>query len=221
MRKIKHISSEISNNILAIDAGGSRIGAGINGWIVYFEHTNNHTDQLLESIDYLLKKAGVKVQEVAGVSLMIGPGSFTGLRVGATIANGIGYANKVGVGGFSEFDLVTKLYSKTDLTIFDGKRGELFVKSAQAQPSVLSVDKLEPLVTKGDRVYIDTPELVGLLHPKLKKAGTILIGPMRFEDRLVSLMNCKVPKSYRQILPLYLREANITLSKKSTVRAKT
>lgn len=221
MRKIKLISSEISNNILAIDAGGSRIAAGINGWVVYFDHTNNHTDQLLESIDYLLKKAQLQVQDIVGVSLLIGPGSFTGLRVGATIANGIGYANKVGVGGMSEFDLVSKLYGRTDLIVLDARRGELFVKSTLTQPSVMSIDKLERMISKGDRIYVDTPELVGLLHPKLKRAGTILIGPIKLEDRLTCLMTQKLPKTYHQLLPLYLREANITLSKRPKIRSKT
>lgn len=215
MQKIKLISSEISNNVLAIDSARGRVGAGINGWIVYFEHTNNHTDKLLESIDALLKKAGVSPQEIAGVSLVTGPGAFTGLRVGATIANGIGYASNVGVGGASEFDLITKKYGRVDMAVLDGKRGELFVGSSKGQPTVVDKNKLASWVTKGSRVYIDTPELLGEVHPSLKKSGTIIVGPLKFEDRLLTLMGLKIPKKYRQVLPLYLRGANITISKKS------
>lgn len=39
----------------------------------------------------LLKKAGVKQEELAGIIVFVGPGSFTGLRIGISFANGLAF----------------------------------------------------------------------------------------------------------------------------------
>ena len=48
---------------------------------------NRYADSILEYIDRLLKKAKITVKDLTGIFVVIGPGSFTGLRVGIAIAN--------------------------------------------------------------------------------------------------------------------------------------
>ncbi|HIE04956.1 MAG TPA: tRNA (adenosine(37)-N6)-threonylcarbamoyltransferase complex dimerization subunit type 1 TsaB [Candidatus Latescibacteria bacterium] len=50
------------------------------------------TEELVPMIDWMLKRAGVKLGELDGVAVSIGPGSFTGLRVGASTAKGLCFA---------------------------------------------------------------------------------------------------------------------------------
>lgn len=52
---------------------------------------NNHAKNLLPFVDEVLKQAGVSMSEINGVVVSIGPGSYTGLRIGVSTAKGIAY----------------------------------------------------------------------------------------------------------------------------------
>lgn len=48
-------------------------------------------DSLLPLIDKLLKKCHTKIEEISEIKINTGPGSYTGLRVGASVANALSY----------------------------------------------------------------------------------------------------------------------------------
>ena len=52
---------------------------------------NNHAKHLLPFVDEVLKQAGIGMKEINGVAVSIGPGSYTGLRIGVSTAKGIAY----------------------------------------------------------------------------------------------------------------------------------
>ena len=54
---------------------------------------------LLEMIDQILVENDVNKEDLDEVKVNIGPGSFTGLRVGVSVANAMGYALKIPVNG--------------------------------------------------------------------------------------------------------------------------
>lgn len=54
---------------------------------------------LLPLIVLLIKEAGVKMEALEAVEVETGPGSFTGLRVGVSVANALGYSLNIPVNG--------------------------------------------------------------------------------------------------------------------------
>lgn len=52
---------------------------------------NSHAGNLLPSIDSALKKSKFGIKDIDGVAVSIGPGSYTGLRIGISTAKGIAY----------------------------------------------------------------------------------------------------------------------------------
>lgn len=65
----------------------------------YIESKQLKSQTALPLIEELLREHDVAVGEISEISLHAGPGSFTGLRVGAAIANALGYTLHVPVNG--------------------------------------------------------------------------------------------------------------------------
>jgi len=51
-----------------------------------------HSERLLPTIDRMLRDAGVGLDALSGLAVSIGPGSFTGLRIGLSTVKGLAYA---------------------------------------------------------------------------------------------------------------------------------
>ena len=62
---------------------------------------NSHTENLFPFIEEVLEKSKCKISDIDGVVLSIGPGSYTGLRIGASAAKGICYALNIPLIGIS------------------------------------------------------------------------------------------------------------------------
>ncbi|HEV8341661.1 MAG TPA: tRNA (adenosine(37)-N6)-threonylcarbamoyltransferase complex dimerization subunit type 1 TsaB [Candidatus Binatia bacterium] len=61
----------------------------------------NHAETLLPLIDGILKKASLPLSELSAIALSIGPGSFTGLRIGLSTVKGLAYGSNISVVGIS------------------------------------------------------------------------------------------------------------------------
>ena len=76
-----------------------------NGKVSYRTSNGNkkHNSVLLPTIDELLNESGIKISEVQNIACVIGPGSFTGIRLGVTTCNGLAFAtgcNRIAVNTF-------------------------------------------------------------------------------------------------------------------------
>ena len=83
--------------ILGIEAAAKVAGAAVyeNGKILAEEFTDGaltHSETLMPMIDRVLQKAKVRMEEIELITLTNGPGSFTGLRIGAATAKGLALA---------------------------------------------------------------------------------------------------------------------------------
>ena len=65
----------------------------------------NHTVELLPSVERLLAQAGVEKGEITAVFACVGPGMYTGLRVGVTVAKGLAHALSVPTVGVGRLEL--------------------------------------------------------------------------------------------------------------------
>lgn len=60
---------------------------------------NIQSQNVLQLIDKLLKEKKFKLKDVKEIEVKTEPGSFTGLRVGVSVANALGFALKIPVNG--------------------------------------------------------------------------------------------------------------------------
>jgi tRNA threonylcarbamoyladenosine biosynthesis protein TsaB len=97
------------------------------------DHTQRSAQSLLPAIDSLLKQVGWRPTDVQLVAVSIGPGSFTGLRVGVTAAKVFAYAVGAEVLGVNTLEAIAANCADTQhnevLVAIDAQRGEVVVQS--------------------------------------------------------------------------------------------
>jgi tRNA threonylcarbamoyladenosine biosynthesis protein TsaB len=69
------------------------------------------SEAALPLIDDLLKKNNLSLKDLSGIDVFEGPGSFTGLRVGISIANALGFLLKIPVNGKKVGELASPVYN--------------------------------------------------------------------------------------------------------------
>lgn len=84
--------------ILGIEASGAVCGAALteNGSLQAersIDAPQVHAEKLLLFIDEVLVAASTRISDVDGIAVSIGPGSFTGLRIGLSVAKGLAFAS--------------------------------------------------------------------------------------------------------------------------------
>ena len=66
----------------------------------------NHSNVIMSAIDNLFKMTGLSIDDVNKVAVTIGPGSFTGIRIGVAIAKGLVYGTNKKIVGINELDVI-------------------------------------------------------------------------------------------------------------------
>jgi tRNA threonylcarbamoyladenosine biosynthesis protein TsaB len=90
---------------------------------------------LLEDVDALLRQASARTGELEALAVGIGPGSFTGVRVGLATARGMALALGIPVAGVSTLDALAA-GAPGAVPVVDARRKEVFV--LQDNPLVLA-----------------------------------------------------------------------------------
>ncbi len=122
-------------HILGIDTATRIASVGIvcDGEIVAERahlSTANHTETLLPLILHLLEDSHCTLQEVQGLGVSIGPGSFTGLRVALGTAKGFAYALGQQVVGVSTLEALARTVNDWEgaiCTVLDARKAEVYV----------------------------------------------------------------------------------------------
>jgi tRNA threonylcarbamoyladenosine biosynthesis protein TsaB len=87
---------------------------------------------VLEDVDALLRRGGVRPSQLEGLVVGTGPGSFTGLRMGLAAARALSLALDVPVAGVSTLAALAA-GAPGALPVIDARRGEVFVLDGEAQ----------------------------------------------------------------------------------------
>jgi tRNA threonylcarbamoyladenosine biosynthesis protein TsaB len=97
--------------LVAIDTSTQWIGIALyDGVRVLAEHNwrsqNYHTTELVPAIADMLANASVKPSQLSGVGVALGPGSFTGLRIGLSAAKGLALGQNLPIAGVPSLEIL-------------------------------------------------------------------------------------------------------------------
>jgi len=120
--------------ILGIETATEQVSAAIAGHegVVALAQSckgKRHAESLVPSISFILDQAHVDLSEISIIAVDIGPGLFTGLRVGIATAKSLAHALKVPMIGVPSLDLLAfpvRFTNRLIAAAIDARRGELF-----------------------------------------------------------------------------------------------
>jgi tRNA threonylcarbamoyladenosine biosynthesis protein TsaB len=101
--------------ILIIDTADNKkntVGLKINNkeYLLTENIPSNKEQVLLLMIDKILKKYKIEPKNLSAIQVNVGPGSYTGLRVGLAIANTLSFALKIPVNGKKIGEIILPIY---------------------------------------------------------------------------------------------------------------
>jgi tRNA threonylcarbamoyladenosine biosynthesis protein TsaB len=159
--------------LLALDTATPRVTVALHdGSDVVAEHSAEramkHGEQLAPAIDAVLREAGLVRQDLTAVAVGVGPGPFTGLRVGLVTARTLGFVLEVPVYGVCSLDVLaveaveTPTVGEEFLVATDARRKEVYVAAYDAdgvradgphvlRPAEAATDR--PVVGEGALLY--------------------------------------------------------------------
>jgi tRNA threonylcarbamoyl adenosine modification protein YeaZ len=94
---------------------------------------------LLEDVDALLRQSGAQTRDVEALAVGIGPGSFTGVRIGLSTARALAFALGIPVAGVSTLDAIAA-GAPGAVPVIDARRGEVFVPGHVVPPANVAVE---------------------------------------------------------------------------------
>jgi tRNA threonylcarbamoyladenosine biosynthesis protein TsaB len=95
-----------------------------------YEAKGNRGGMLLPAVDRVLRQAGLAARDLDAVAVSIGPGSFTGLRVGIATAKGLARGSGAMLVGVSTLETLAEGYALAGATVcalLDAYRGEVYM----------------------------------------------------------------------------------------------
>jgi len=141
--------------ILGIDSSTDNLGIGLarDGRIVdekLLESRREHASRIIGVIDEVIAGASFARADLDGVGVAIGPGSFTGLRIGMAVAKGLALALNIPLAGISTFEVIADRLRGEFETFFlaaSARKGEHYLcrvsPSADIRRSFSLVDERE------------------------------------------------------------------------------
>lgn len=195
----------------------------------------NHTKQLFTTIEEVMKAAGATMGDLKAVIVAIGPGSFSGLRVGVSAAKGLAAALGIPLTGVNTMAVEAAPHAAAGLpicVILDAGRNELAIATYEAATgelrekgaaAILSLDALCAFIR--ERTLLCGEHLPAVQETLASRLGPLAAFPqdhtaMRQPRYLASIGWRKLAAGEAAdpatLQPIYLRAPSITAPKPAT-----
>ncbi len=187
---------------------------------------NTHSETLLVMIDGLMKKASWKVSDIDLFGVTVGPGSFTGVRIGVSLIKGLAFGRNVPscVGVSTLYSLAKNLSDRQGIicAVMDARRSQLYNALFKAENGnitrlcedrLISASELEAELSayKDDEIFICGDGVKVALEeislPNIKRVNRLCEYQSAYSVAVCTLEEYKKGNAVAdtQLLPIYLR----------------
>jgi len=163
------IETATSQGGVAVAAGGEVLGE------LQIRNPRSHSERLLPAVETLLGAAGLEPASLAAIAVSIGPGSFTGLRIGVAAAKGLAFSLDLPLYGLPTLEVLAANAGPAAATVcavIDARRGEVFTALYRRRGSNLVKSRKERILAP-DKLAASLPGgtvLCGEPPPSLRSA---------------------------------------------------
>ena len=125
-----------------------------------------HAERLMGVIDAALAQAGIAYADITAIAVSVGPGSFTGIRVGVSAARGLALALNVPAHGVTTLSAIAETArqefpDRRIVAAIDAKRDELYVEDHAPDGELKAGPMIVPHVEAGALQRDPSPVLAG------------------------------------------------------------
>ncbi|MGH6859280.1 MAG: tRNA (adenosine(37)-N6)-threonylcarbamoyltransferase complex dimerization subunit type 1 TsaB [Phyllobacterium sp.] len=179
-----------------------------------------HAERLMAVMEHVLAQAETDLDDIARIAVSVGPGSFTGVRVGVSTARGFALALKCETVGISTLEALAHdaggiFPGRPILSVIDARRDELYAQffaedgKAASQPAVTT---LPPIIAQLQALSAD-PVLAGsgaaLVNAQLDRKLDIAVAGATGSIRAFAALGALRGPGPDAPVPLYLRGLDV------------
>ena len=177
--------------ILGIETATQQVSVALGGHegvigLVELARGRRHAETLVPAIDFLCSQADIGLDEIGLVAVDIGPGLFTGMRVGLATAKALAQAMRVPMIGISSLDLLAFPHRRSDrvvVPVVDARKGEVFYSMYRQVPGGLQ-QVVSPRAAPVD-------ELVADLLARSQESLCVGDGALRYRAQIREGYHCE------------------------------
>jgi tRNA threonylcarbamoyladenosine biosynthesis protein TsaB len=186
-----------------------------------------HATQLLPLAARLLGDAGLGFRDVELLGVGVGPGTFTGVRIGVATARALAQAGGTALAGVSSLAaLATGVEGRDVLAVVDARRGEAFVAGFRdgeqvLAPAALAPEALERLAPPaGGGIWLAAGDGAVRFRDALERAGATVLPDIDPAHRISAAATCRLARAAgasprEDVLPVYVRAPDAVMVRRS------
>lgn len=190
--------------------------------------TRGHAEALMPLLETMLAEAALSFADLDALAVTVGPGTFTGLRVGLAAARGLALARALPLVGVTTLEAVAEPAGaeadETCIALFDARRDEVYMQAFAPSlapltpPLLVSLDEAMAHLPPGKLVLVGTG--AELLSARLEAAGrTFRLSPAKPQPEAQAIARIALARIAKQGLdafrvapePLYIRAPDAKL----------
>ena len=132
---------------------------------------NDIASKIMSIINMELVESNIDIKSIKKIFVVNGPGSFTGVRIGVTIAKTIAWALNIPVVPVSSLELMaTTSSNKSIVSLIDARRGNVYAGVYDTDLNTIVEDKL---VSVSDILCYDNSEYTFISYDEIKDINTM------------------------------------------------
>lgn len=129
----------------------------------------NHAERILPAIDLVLRESGKALEQITRIAVSVGPGSFTGQRIGLSLAKGLAEGLGIQLVPISTLRVLAEqlsMFTGIVIPLLDAQRGQYYCAVFRA-----SVGGLEQLVMDQALDFAALTDLLGSFSEPIRVTG--------------------------------------------------
>ncbi len=162
-----------------------------------------HSAFLISTIRNVLRKNGLKPEDIDMIGINIGPGSFTGIRACTTVARVMAQQLGIKAIGVSSLEILSKLGGENPLVALDARKNKAYLWYNNEIKGAVEIEKVQEIIKNGNYNVITDDRLQKIIGGTSYQQNDYPLGEILSD--LVIHKSKTQSGNWAELLPLYIQ----------------